>query len=337
MDSLRDVIFYGEIGVGTPPQTFNVVFDLGSSNMWIPSSNWPKVTVFDHPKFDGAKSSTYKKGEKDVSIAYLTGALEGTVNQDNVLVGGIILTGQDFIEGDRCDSFLETVKFDGVLGLAFPSLAVEGTTTVWDNMIQQNLITKHIFSMWLRPNVGTETGEDPNGGEVIFGGFNESHFVGEHTYFPVMMTPGESYDFWKIQMLPIYVGRQQNSVPCSSTYCTAVIDSGLSDILVPKAYITLLYKAIGLSKVKTFQCGKIAKAPVVTFTIGTVTFPLTPEQYISDQIVNGRRGCQLRFVVSPADDGMWYLGQPFMQAYHTVFDYQDTGNPKIGFAKAAAA
>ncbi|KAK1281096.1 hypothetical protein QJS04_geneDACA004696 [Acorus gramineus] len=85
----------------------------------------------------------------------------------------------------------------------------------------------------------------------------------------------------------------------------------------------------------TVDCDQISNLPNVAFTIGGRTFSLSPEQYILKVGEGDAAVCLSGFTafdIPPPRGPLWILGDVFMSAYHTVFDYD---NLKIGFAEAA--
>ncbi|PNT13988.1 hypothetical protein POPTR_010G003400v4 [Populus trichocarpa] len=242
-----DTQYYGEIGIGSPPQIFTVVFDTGSSNLWVPSSKCLlSITCYFHSKFIARLSRTYTKIGIPCKIQYGSGSVSGFLSQDHVKVGDDIIINQEFAEVTR-EGFLALlgVQFDGILGLAFQDIAVAKATPVWYNMAEQGHVSQKVFSLWLNRNPSSELG-----GEVVFGGLDWRHFKGDHTYVPVT---GRGY--WQIQVGDIFIAN--NSTGLCAGGCSAIVDSGTSFLSGPTRIVAQINHAIGARGIVSLECKEV--------------------------------------------------------------------------------
>ncbi|KAK8933804.1 Aspartic proteinase oryzasin-1 [Platanthera zijinensis] len=236
--------YYGEIAIGSPPQKFTVIFDTGSSNLWVPSTKcYFSISCLFHSKYKSSRSNTYVKNGKSAAIRYGTGAIAGFLSQDHVTVGNLVVKNQVFIEATKEPGVTFLVaKFDGILGLGFKEISVEKVVPVWYNMIEQGLIQEPVFSFWFNRNA-----KDGNGGEIVFGGSDPKHYKGDHTYVPVTLK-----GYWQFDMGDVLIGGKKTGL-CSGG-CAAIADSGTSLIAGPTAIITEINHNIGAAGVVSQEC-----------------------------------------------------------------------------------
>ena len=64
-DQENDLLWTGEISIGTDDQTFVVDFDTGSSDLWVPSTSCSSCGK--HNKYDPSTSGTKKSGSFSIS------------------------------------------------------------------------------------------------------------------------------------------------------------------------------------------------------------------------------------------------------------------------------
>lgn len=64
-------------------------------------------------------------------------------------------------------------KFDGILGLGYPKIAVDGILPPINNMMAQSQLSAGVFAFYLNRTPNAE-----DGGELSIGGVDESRYTG---------------------------------------------------------------------------------------------------------------------------------------------------------------
>ncbi|KAG9317680.1 Asp-domain-containing protein [Chiua virens] len=312
--------YYTEISLGTPAQTFKVILDTGSSNLWVPSSQCTSIACFLHAKYESSSSSSHNPNGSDFSIQYGTGSMEGFVSQDKLVIGDLAISQQDFAEATKEPGLTFAFgKFDGILGLAYDTISVNAIVPPFYSMINQGLLDEPVFSFRLGSS-------EEDGGEAVFGGIDPSAYTGKITYAPVRRKA-----YWEVELEKVSFGNDVLDLDNTG----AAIDTGTSLIALPTDVAEMLNTQIGAKRSWTGQytveCDKVPSLPDLSFYFDGKAYPLKG----SDYVLNVQGQCISAFTgmdINLPGGALWIIGDVFLRRYFTVYDL---GRHAVGFATAA--
>ena len=329
LTSVQDVYYHGPLTVGE--QTFNIIFDTGSSLTFVPHS---ELEDSKSPTVDCANSSTCESTSSQFDVRYGSGRVKGELVYERVVLADALL--DQYKVGLATDvEFPQFSKEDyhGICGLAWPSLSADyDVLPIVLALRQAEQIPSALFAMYL-----TE-----GGGELVLGETDSDHYVGNITWLPLVQR-----SWWTVTL----DGAQINgTVVLSNLQDVLIVDSGTSLVSGPKAKVAALLLALenqsGVAikedqvssgvqySVKCVDSAKLANVLVGLSLRGgddsVRLFTVSAQSLVVGPISSSY--CLLG--VSGASEEGWILGDSWLRSFYTVYDYD---NSSVGFAEAKPA
>jgi len=349
LDQGADSSYIANLTIGTPPQSFEVVLDTGSSDLWLPGANCPTCTA-GSPIFDTSKSSSFAKGtpttgssDSEVTIAYGSGEVRGTLGSDVVTMGGFEVPSQTFLSVDAMTTGLVNAPVSGLMGLAFQVLASTGSVPFWQAATNAKLFNSPEMSFFLSRNLNPESETSlASGGVFTLGGTNSTLFSGNIEYHDLVSTPS----FWLLSLASLTVNGK--AVALSTTNPLSAIDTGTTLIGGPHVDVVSFYNSItGSVDLGSNQPGFYAYPCSTNITValafGGQAWPINPEDFNAGQISSGRSPLCLGAIfdlslgsnnIPDSNSPTWVVGDTFLKNVYTVFR---SSPASVGFAQLSTA
>jgi hypothetical protein len=226
------------------------------------------------------------------------------------------------------EDIFDISPFDGVMGLGFPELGVQGTKPLMNALQDEGVLTSSqmLFSFYLK-NV-----EGNSGSRFSIGSIDKSHYNGDITYHDVI--PGSKH--WSLRLTGLSVGGVDIPLNCPGGACPVVPDTGTSLLTGPSDVVDALSDKIGRVK---GDCSNADSLPTIVFRIDNHPYSLSARDYVfrendkgTDSCFEGFYGMDMPDNLGPNSNRIFILGDSFLRRYFSVFDPQ---NRRVGFAAAS--
>ncbi|KAF9923740.1 Type I transmembrane sorting receptor [Linnemannia zychae] len=316
-----DTEYYGPVQIGTPPQTFNLNFDTGSSDIWLPSSSCKAKSCKSHKQFNASASSSYRKDGRLWEITYGDGSgANGFLASEIISVGGVQVRQTIGLSTNESIEFSSSPE-DGLFGLGFREIqSVPGVKTFMDNVIEAKALGEPIISAYL-PSIRRNGGKD---GHYLFGAIDNTKFDGNLTYVPVSQK-----GYWQITIEDVEYGTKSLNHTSQG-----IIDTGSTLIMVSDIVADSIHKNVNGSLFsQDFQgwlvpCAVANSTGSVGFKMAGTSFEVPLADLAWQSITEGSDTCFSG--IQGGSDGLWILGDVFIKNNYCVFNH--SAKPSIGIA-----
>lgn len=324
-----DSTYYGSIAIGTPPVSYNVVLDTGSSDLWVADSSC-SVGCDGMNTFNPSQSSSFTNLSTPFSITYGSGKAQGVLGKDVVQLAGFSVQNQVFAICDAFTSGLLDTPVSGLMGLAWQSIAASGAEPFWQTLAASGVWDEPVMAFQITrfTNISQVRTLEP-GGTFTMGAVNSSLYTGDIDYVNL---PSDSVNYWTLPLASLTV--QGNSVSLGlgqSTY--SAIDTGTTLVGGPLAAIEAIYSNIpdsspGTGNLQGYYTYPCSTEVNVSLSFGGKTWAISPGDFMMTTAGGGR--CIGAFFSLGTSTPAWIIGDTFLKNVYSVFRY----NPaSVGFAQ----
>jgi len=313
LQSWMNVIYYGNVQLGTPAVSYLVWFSTGYSNLWVPAIDCTNCGI--HTKYNPSASSTYQANGSSLDIPMSGESIKGYVAHD-VLTIGDLQCELDFAAVTHGPKVMLLAKFDGIFGLGWPNATVDGLSPLMQRLNDEGVIDSYMFGFYIPSDVKKT-------GKLTIGGYDKSKAK------TINWVPTANDNLWSVNIQKLSFGGR-----VATTANLAIIDSSIAAVMGPKDEVAAAAKHMGAKYInKKYTVGCNVYIPDMEVTLGrdTLTNLTIKGDHLRIKVCTFIIFCKCYLAMAGVDspNSAWVFGNVLMRDYYTIFDFE---NAQIGFS-----